>query len=298
MSARLSTRARLLGCALTLACGAAAPQDRTPLPAPSEGMEVTQIGPGYYTFRYAGTRNIFLITDAGVIVSDPISPAAAKAMRAEIAKLTDKPVKYVVYSHQHWDHIRGGRLFKDEGAKFVSHEKCVAHFADLPHPEVVMPDVTFRGRRHDLELGGRTLELRYLGVNHGDCLIVMTPAHVDVPHIVDLVTAGGMPLPHMSDYSLHHWVRSLRELEGWGFTQWVGGHGIALAPTSRITERREYLEALMAETKRELDAGTPSDKIPDVVAGRLSERFRHLRNFDAYVRDNVRRVLVYYAIGW
>jgi hypothetical protein len=161
-----------------------------------------------------------------------------------------------------------------------------------------MPDIVVRGAGRDLRLGNRTLRLQYLGPNHGDCLLVMTPTHVDVPFIVDLATAGGMPLPFIPDYSLHNWVRSLKVLEGWSFAQYVGGHGIPLAPKSRLVERREYVEALMAETKKELDAGTPEGQIPDVVAGRLAERFQHLRGFNGIVRDNVRRTITYYGMGW
>jgi glyoxylase-like metal-dependent hydrolase (beta-lactamase superfamily II) len=268
------------------------------LPAPVQGWDVTEIGPGYYTFRYTGTRNVFLITSAGVIVTDPIEPEAARILRDEIRKLTPLPVRYVVYSHQHWDHILGGQIFKDEGAEFISHANCMRHFLDLPHPDLVLPDRSFSGDRLSLQLGERSLELRHLGSNHGDCLVVMTPDHVDVPFIVDLATAGGMPLPMIPDYSLHHWVRSLRELESWGFAQYVGGHGIPLAAKSRLGERREYLEALLAETKREMDAGTPLEQIPDVVAGRLRERFQHLRGFSVIVKDNVRRTMTYWGMGW
>lgn len=289
---------RLLVASLASAALALPSMAQTPLPAPNQGHEVTQIGPGYYTFRHLGLRNVFLITRAGVIVTDPIDPTAARVMREEIRKLTPLPVKYVIYSHQHWDHVRGGRIFAEEGAIFVSHRNCLAHFKDLPEPEIVMPTRTFSGERHVIRLGERRLELRWLGINHGDCLIVMTPDHVNVPFIVDLATAGGMPLPFIADYSLHNWVRSLRELERWPFEQYVGGHGIPLAPKSRIAERREYLEALLQETRRELDAGTPLEQIPDVVAGRLRERFAHLRGFNGIVRDNVRRTLTYYGIGW
>ena len=292
-----STAILWLGCALLAALMTPATA-QTPLPAPVQGHEVTEIGPGYFTFRHKGLRNIFLITRDGVIVTDPIDPEAARVLREEIRQRTPLPVKYVVYSHQHWDHVRGGKIFKNEGARFVSHERCVAHFKDLPEKDIVMPDETFAGDRYQLKLGERTLQLRWLGVNHGDCLIVMTPDHVNVPFIVDLGTAGGMPLPFIADYSLHNWVRSLRELEGWDFTEYVGGHGIALAPKSRLAERREYLEALMSETKRELDAGTPLAQIPDRVAAALQGRFQHLRGFNGIVRDNVRRTITYYGMGW
>ena len=268
------------------------------LPIPTQGWDITEIGPGYYSFRYTGARNVFLITKAGVIVTDPIEPEAAKILRAEIRKLTDKPVKYVVYSHNHWDHILGGKIFKDEGATFISHANCVPRFNDMPNSELVMPDRTFRGDHYDLRLGERTLHLRWLGANHGDCLIVMTPDHVNIPFIVDLASPGGMPLPMIPDYSLHNWVRTLRELESWNFRQYVGGHGVPLADKSRLGERREYLEALMSETKKEMDTGTAEAQIPEIVAERLRARFAHLRGFNGIVRDNVRRAMAYYGMGW
>ena len=66
---------------------------QTALPAPVEGHDVTEIGPGYYTFRHKGLRNIFLVTKAGVIVTDPIEPEAARVLREEIRKITPLPAR-------------------------------------------------------------------------------------------------------------------------------------------------------------------------------------------------------------
>lgn len=271
---------------------------QTALPLLNQGVELTNIGPGYYSFRHLGLRNIFIITNDGVIITDPISTETANLMRSVIRKLTTLPVKYVIYSHQHWDHVRGGKIFKEEGAQFISHQNCVAHFTDLPDPEIVMPDKTFSENLYVINLGERSLKLQYLGRNHGNCLIIMTPDKTNIPFIVDLGTAGGMPLGYMSDYSLHNWIRSLKELESWDFQHYIGGHGIAVAPKIRLTERREYLEALMHETKKELDANTPIDNIPDIVAQNLQAKFQNLRGFNGLVRDNTRRVITYYSMGW
>ena len=69
------------------------------------GHSVTEIGDGLYVFRWWVYRNIFIVTNEGVIVTDPMNPKAAKLLQDEIRKVTDKPVKYVVYSHNHHDHI-------------------------------------------------------------------------------------------------------------------------------------------------------------------------------------------------
>ena len=56
-----------------------------------------------------------------VIVTDPINPAAARQMAEEIKKVTSQPVKLVIYSHNHWDHISGAGIFKSAGAKIIQH---------------------------------------------------------------------------------------------------------------------------------------------------------------------------------
>ena len=89
------------------------------LPPGMKPFETTKVADGVYTFRYFFHRNMFIVTDEGVIVTDPLSPIAAKTMRAEIAKVTDQPVEFVVYSHEHWDHISGGQIFRDEGSRSV-----------------------------------------------------------------------------------------------------------------------------------------------------------------------------------
>ena len=81
--------------------------------------ESFEIAPNLYSFFHRGTRSIFIVTDEGVIVADPVSVDHAKLLRDAIRAVTDQPVKYVVYSHSHWDHVLGGQIFKDEGAEFI-----------------------------------------------------------------------------------------------------------------------------------------------------------------------------------
>src|ERR1019366_325463 len=77
-----------------------------------------------YVFRYANHQSMFVVTPAGVIATDPIGyghPQSVETYVAEIRKVTDKPIKYVIYSHHHFDHIAGGKPFKDAGAIFIAH---------------------------------------------------------------------------------------------------------------------------------------------------------------------------------
>ena len=107
----------------------------------------------------------------------------------------------MVYSHNHWDHIAGGKVLKDQGAKFISHENCVAAFRRIPSPSVVMPDITF-SKAHALKLGGTTIELRYHGRNHGNCLISMRLPREKVLFVVDIVAPKSVGFRDLPNFTL------------------------------------------------------------------------------------------------
>ena len=183
------------------------------------GIDPTQteeIAEGLYAFRYGAYRSIFMVTPKGVIATDPLSPEAAAAYREAIRSVTDKPVKYVVYSHAHWDHARGGKIFKEEGAKFIAQERCEDNLRDSPHPDIVPPDKTFKDK-YRVKLGGQSLDLYYFGPSHGTCLIVMVAQPHNMIYTVDLVTprpSGGGYLPwdpQVADFQFYAAVETLRQ---------------------------------------------------------------------------------------
>src|SRR5262249_47522051 len=75
-----------------------------------------------YIFRNGNHQSMFIVTKDGVIATDPIAygrPTGGQDYIAEIKKVTDKPIKFLIYSHHHYDHIAGGKPFKDAGATIV-----------------------------------------------------------------------------------------------------------------------------------------------------------------------------------
>src|SRR6516165_10198957 len=127
-----------------------------------------------YIFRYVRHQSMFIVTREGVIATDPIGlrRPAAKAYIEEIQKITKAPIKYVIYSHSHFDHIAGGQPFKDLGAVFVAHRNAKSRIAALKRPDVVVPDEVVDTER-TMTLGDTTLELIYVGKNHSDSTLVM-----------------------------------------------------------------------------------------------------------------------------
>src|SRR5262244_571874 len=132
-------------------------QAQQPAPPPFATTKVTD---NVYIFRYGNHQSMFIVTPAGVIATDPISERRpAKPYIDAIQAVTKAPIKYVIYSHSHFDHIAGGKPFKDLGATFVAHKNAKARIEALKLDNVVVPDQVVDGTSN-ITLGGTTLVMR------------------------------------------------------------------------------------------------------------------------------------------
>ena len=188
----------------------------------------------------------------------------------------------------------GGQIFKDEGATFVSHAKCVDHFTFNPHPDVVMPDETFTGN-HEITLGDTTLELLYYGPNHSDCNVVMRVKGSKVLFVNDLVTPYYTGFGTMPDYDPGGLLNTLKQMDDLGAERIIGGHGVPIAPASQITEQHAFLDTMLTGVKRELDAGTSRSEILNNID--LSA-FEHLEGMENQLASFMERILFYHTMGW
>ena len=283
----------------SMTAGASSFPTQEPMGGKPFGHSVKNIGKGLYVFRWWVYRNLFIVTDDGVIVTDPMNPKAANLLRNEIRKITDKPVKYVVYSHNHHDHISGGNIFKEEGAKFVGHKNLLKELADHPNPITPLPDITFEDT-YTLKLGGRTLVLNYLGPNHGNSLAVMRLPKEKVLFVVDIVTPRRIAFRTMPDFWPDEWIRSLKEIEKMNFDYVISGHGPegepAIDPASVVAEQRIYLEDLMAAVKKAIDSGIHS---PDALRKTVKlPKYKNWRYYKEWLPMNIERIWAYYHMGW
>ena len=150
---------------------------------------------GVYVFRYQNHQAMFVVTPEGVIATDPISygrPQAAAAYLDEIKKITKAPVKYLIYSHHHYDHVAGGKPFKDAGARIVAHKRATERLKILKDPATLIPDESV-GDKKVFKLGGTTIELHHTGRNHSDSSLVMFLPKEKIIFAVDFNSLGAMP---------------------------------------------------------------------------------------------------------
>lgn len=228
------------------------------------------------------------------MVFDPINVAHAQELRASIADATDKPVSHVVYSHEHYDHIRGGQIFAGEGVEFIAHEKCLDTFDYVPDADVVPPTMTYEDT-YSLDLGGPKIELLYLGRNHGDCMTITHFPDEKLLFVVDMLAEQSLPFGSLPDYYPGDTERTLREILALDFERVARGHASPVVGRDVVESTHAYWADLMTAVKQELDAGTSAF---DVITTVELPQYQDWQNYDRWFELHVERVMWHYMIGW
>jgi glyoxylase-like metal-dependent hydrolase (beta-lactamase superfamily II) len=240
--------------ALTATAQAQAPA--APPPTATTKVEGTD---NVYIFRYMGHQSMFIVTPDGVIATDPISERRpAKPYIDAIQAVTKAPIKYVIYSHSHFDHIAGGKPFKDLGATFVAHKNLKARLEELKPDDVVMPDEVVDNQKI-ITLGGTTLELNYVGKNHSDSTLVMRLPKDKIIFTVDWIPLQAVQFRGMADTYVPDIEAGLKKVITMDWDRLIPGHpgpgGKQMGTKEDATNQLAYLQDLSAAVKKAVAEG-------------------------------------------
>lgn len=223
--------------------------------------EISRIAGEVYRFRNNFHYSVFAVTPEGIIATDPINADAAQWLKSEFKRRFNKPVRYVVYSHDHADHISGGEVFADT-AIFVAHEKAKEDIIGEQRPTAV-PSVTFDDSI-TIELGGTVVELTYVGGNHSDNSIVVRFPRESVLFAVDFIPVESVAFRDLPDAYMPDWIESLKRVELMDFDFLAPGHG-PMGRKRHVRMFRDYLQTLYGEVLRHARNGKSLDEIKGLV---------------------------------
>ena len=283
LSARLGSVVRrssgLLGLGLVLAVSGFAAADSTPRLQPQKVAEDVWFVQGEAALGSAANRNFisnagFVITDDGVVVVDALgSPALASELIAAIRRLTPQPIRYVIVTHYHADHIYGLQAFKDIGATILAHpagreylgseaaqqrleasRKALFPWVD-EQTRLVAADRWLDAEDTTLRVGSFDFRIRHVGPAHTPEDLVVQVVQRGALFAGDLVFSGRIPYVGQADS--RQWTASLDQLIALRPRLMVPGHGpVSDAPLADLELTRDYLVYLrqtMAEAARNLE---------------------------------------------
>jgi cyclase len=250
----------------------------------------------------AGGNAGFVIGDDGVAVIDTFQdPRPAKALLAEIRKLTPLPIRFVVNTHYHLDHVSGNDVFAAAGATIVAHRNVRAWMRTenikmldppvTPEKKARVQSLTLPTLVHDshieLYLGSRRINVRYYpGHTGGDSIVSIPDAHV--------VFCGDMlwkeHVPNLIDASTKPWVESLDAMQkDYGPSTWVPGHG-GVANAQDVVAFRKYLADLRAGVRREQAAGKSGDALVQALLPGLKSNYGQWGFFNDYAAADIEQM--------
>jgi glyoxylase-like metal-dependent hydrolase (beta-lactamase superfamily II) len=242
----------------------------------------------------------FVVTDEGVVVFDALgTPALGEGMLAAIRNVTRKPIRRVIVSHYHADHVYGLQALKSAGAEIWAHRRAEQYFnsglaaerleqrkRDLfpwvdDNTRVVAPDVWLEGDT-DFRLGGVTFRILYSGGAHSPEDLLMFVVEERVLFAGDLLFAGRVPFVGNADS--RGWLRAMEAIIPLKPSVVIPGHG----PASRDVERdlvltRDYLAYLRRAMGR---AVADLESFDDAYAKTDWSQFRALPAFEPANRIN------------
>ena len=237
-------------------------------------------------------------SDAVAVIDTSGSAQIGRELRAAIKAITDKPIRYVINTHMHPDHLFGNAAFKEDNPQFVAHHKLrrglearsQAYLASsksmlgadaFAGSEIIFPTINVQDTL-TLDLGGRSLVCEAQKTAHTDNDLVITDTKTDTAFFGDLLFSGHIPT---LDGSLRGWLSLIEQLEGRKVGRVVPGHGPhAMRLPDAISPEKQYWSVVATDVREFIKAG--KDLTEATKAAGQSER-ANWAMFDQYHVRNV-----------
>jgi glyoxylase-like metal-dependent hydrolase (beta-lactamase superfamily II) len=275
----------------------------SPTPAPSGSpvhFRLVPVARGIYAAiatpgdRESGANAGFIVGEDSVLVVDTfLGPDAARELLAEARRVTSLPVRWVVNTHYHLDHVGGNGVFAAAGAAIVGHENLRAwirtenlRFRPTEKERIEslpLPEVTHR-QGLTIWLGSRRVDVLFRPGHTGGDSVVSVPD-------ADAVFAGDLfwnaTVPNLIDADTAAWQKTVEGfLDRFPKSVFVPGHG---EPGHALDVRffRDYLLGLRQAVGRAVEQGKAGKDLADAVLPVLKAKFGAWTWFDQFALRNI-----------
>ena len=245
---------------------------------------VRQIGPDLYAYiseNDASANSTFLVSGQGILVVDTgLNAQEGGKLLAEIRKVSQAPVRWIVNTHYHPDH-RGGNSLVGPEAIIIITEFTRSHAEKPPKENFVNEIVGPKGLV--LYLGGHEVRIYHPGPAHtqGDLVVYFPDEHAIATGDLFLTNS----CPAMDDGDMENWIAALDQIMALPAEHVVPGH-FELATKSELQRFRNYLADLRDQVARMYKQGTPLAQIQTSLTLDAYKNFHQYPNYEATFKDN------------
>ena len=246
------------------------PQMKNPF-APRQYGELEQINEHVYLFRNIVNSTIFVGSDAIAVIDTQVNHALAQRLLNLLKSTFNKPIRYAINTHYHWDHTNGNPVFKDAGALLVGNRDTADFMVSkAPRqksflssrgfelgPDPLLHDI-FIEDQSVFDLGGIHLECsRGHSAETDDPTLIYCP-EANILAAGDTVMTGSFPIfgqpVQQEGLENYNWVKALDEVRTFNADGVCPGHG-PLADTKSLQLLEDICRYFLDETKAAFDRG-------------------------------------------
>jgi len=234
-----------------------------------------QVSQNVYRWGSDNQYGAYIVGTDGIAVVDGhyCASGTMQWLKDQLAERHDVPVKYVILSHDHPDHVCNSQVF-DDTAITIGHKNILPHLL-RERRSTSLPQITFE-ESMDVMLGGVTVNLVYLGPSHSDNLIQVHVPAENVLVAVD-IAKGRSLFPDYRDMDVHSTLKILKVLGNMEDVDIVlPGRG-AITDQQNFRDQRRYMQALRDEVLAHAVAGRKLSEIRDLVQMEESSAVRFAR---------------------
>jgi len=239
-------------------------------------IKTTKLSDSVYMLQGSGGHIGLSVGEDGVVmIDDQFAPLSDK-IKAAVAEITDKPIKYVINTHWHGDHSGGNKNFADSGSVIVAHQNVRERmskdqFMEMfqrevkASPKEALPVITFNDEIN-FHLNGDDIRVKHVSFAHTDGDAIIHFVNDNIIHTGDTVFSGSYPF--IDTGSGGSIVGFLANLEGIiamanADTQIIPGHG-ALTNKAKLTNYHAMLSDIYANYKTLKSQGKTIDEIVEI----------------------------------
>ncbi|WP_404396560.1 MBL fold metallo-hydrolase [Idiomarina loihiensis] len=238
-----------------------------------------------YRFSAGHYHSVFMVTEQGIFVADPINADAAAYLKKKLSERFEQPVRYLAYSHNHVDHTLGGDVIATDNVEVIAHEYADEDLRWTKTP-TALPTMTFSDEL-TIKLGEQSVQMKYYGPNNGRGSVSMRFMPENVLFVADWIVLGRMPYKTLPGYDIHGMIRSTKAvLEEKPFDVFVGAHA-DMGTRKDVQRYLSYLQVLYAEVRDGMLAGKSLETLQQDI--KLDE-FSDLKMYNEWLPQNIEGV--------
>ena len=217
-------------------------------------LSMQKVTDGLWVIQSNDSGNVAVLpTSEGVLLVDDKFSQNAQEIVAKVKRVSDKPIKYILNTHQHGDHTGGNEwMMSNTPAEILIHKNARANMAAGKQPG--LPQITYADEAQ-VFLGGQEVSAHYFGRGHtnGDAVILFPSERV--LHTGDLFVNGSTPfIDYSAKGSLVEWDKTLDRVLQLDFDTVIPGHG-AVAKKADLVKWRDTIVALRTRAKAACEGG-------------------------------------------